>query len=122
MPMEKIATRLRGVVAAERRRLPMTPVENDTFMGDSGPVKLIDLFAGRSQLIVHHFMFSPAWDQGCPCCSDAADNAILHLAHLRPDDISFVRISRAPIEKLQAYSTRMGWTVPWVSTHDTTYN
>ncbi len=122
LPLEKIATRLNDVVAAERRRLPMTPVKNDTFMGDNGPRTLIDLFGGRSQLIVHHFMFNPAWDQGCPFCSDDADNAIPHLSHLGPYDISLVRISRAPIEKLQAYSTRMGWTVPWVSAHHTTYN
>ncbi|ULH16977.1 DUF899 domain-containing protein (plasmid) [Deinococcus sp. KNUC1210] len=122
LPLEKSATRLNDAVAAQRRRLPMTPVENYTFIGADGPVTLIDLFAGRSQLIVHHFMFDPGWEQGCAYCSDDADNAIPHLAHFAPYDVSLVRISRAPIEKLQAYSTRMGWTVPWVSAHDTTYN
>lgn len=122
LPLEKVETRLHDAVAAQRRRLPMTPVDNYTFMGHSGPVTLIDLFAGRSQLIVHHFMFDPVWDQGCPFCSDDADNAVPHLAHLGPYDVSLVRISRAPIEKLQAYTARMGWTVPWVSAHDTSYN
>lgn len=122
LPLEKAATRLNDAVAAQRRRLPMTPVENYTFVGTHGPVTLAELFAGRSQLIVHHFMFDPSWDQGCAFCSDDADNAIPHLAHFGPYDITLVRVSRAPIEKLQRYSTRMGWTVPWVSAFDTTYN
>lgn len=122
LPLEKAETRLRDAVAAQRRRLPMTEVENETFQGEGGPVTLLDLFAGRSQLILHHFMFDPAWDQGCPFCSDDADNSVPHLAHLGPYDISFARVSRAPVEKLMAYSRRMGWTVPWVSSHDTTFN
>ncbi|WP_309573483.1 DUF899 family protein, partial [Deinococcus sp.] len=121
-PLEKAETRLRDAIAAQRRRLPMTPVEDYTFTGEHGPVTLSGLFAGRSQLIVHHFMFDPAWSQGCAFCSDDADNAVPHLAHFGPYDIAFSRISRAPIEKLLAYSARMGWTVPWVSAHDTTFN
>uniref|UniRef100_UPI0028699079 DUF899 family protein n=1 Tax=Deinococcus sp. TaxID=47478 RepID=UPI0028699079 len=121
LPLEKAGTRLRDAIAAQRRRLPMTPLENYTFVGRDGPVTLIELFADRSQLIVHHFMFDPAWSQGCAFCSDDADNTVPHLAHFGPYDISFVRISRAPSEKLQAYSGRMGWTVPWVSAHDNTF-
>jgi predicted dithiol-disulfide oxidoreductase (DUF899 family) len=89
---------------------------------EDGPMTFIDLFAGRSQLIVHHFMFDPNWHQGCAFCSDDADNGVPHLAHFRPYDISFVRISRAPIDKLLAYSERMGWSVPWFSSHDCTFN
>lgn len=121
LPLEKAGTRLHDAIAAQRRRLPMTPVQNYSFTGERGPVTLTDLFAGRSQLILHHFMFEPQWSQGCAFCSDDADNAVPHLAHLGPYDISFVRISRAPVEKLLAYSARMGWTVPWVSSGGTTF-
>ncbi len=120
--LEKVETRLRGAVAASRRRLPMTEVQNYTFESQDGPVTLIDLFGGRSQLIVHHFMFDPTWNQGCAFCSDDADNCVPHLAHFQPYDISFVRVSRAPIAKLLAYSERMGWSVPWFSSHDCTFN
>ncbi|GHF46893.1 putative dithiol-disulfide oxidoreductase (DUF899 family) [Deinococcus metalli] len=122
LPLEKAETRLRDAIAAQRRRLPMTPVEDYTFTGEHGPVTLSGLFAGRSQLIVHHFMFEPHWTQGCVSCSDDADNAIPHPSHLAPYDITLVRISRAPIGALLAYSARMGWSVPWVSVQDTTFN
>lgn len=122
LPLEKAETLLRDAVAAQRRRLPMTEIDNYTFMGKEGPVTLLELFGGRSQLIIHHFMFDPAWDQGCAFCSDDADNSVPHLAHFEPYDISFVRISRAPIDKLLAYSARMGWTVPWVSSQDCRFN
>jgi len=122
LPLEKAETHLRDAVAAQRRRLPMTEVDNYAFTGPDGPLNFLDLFAGRSQLIVHHFMFEPAWEHGCAFCSDDADNAVPHLAHFGPYDISFVRISRAPVEKLTAYSARMGWTVPWVSAQDCTFN
>ena len=122
LPAEKEVTHLLDRVAAQRRRLPMTEVPNYTFVGQDGPLTFMDLFAGRSQLIVHHFMFQPEWDAGCPFCSDDADNAIPHLSHFGPYDINLVRISRAPIEKLLAYSGRMGWSVPWYSAHDNTFN
>ncbi|MFC4452306.1 DUF899 domain-containing protein [Deinococcus sonorensis] len=122
LPLEKAETRLRDAVAAQRRRLPMTEVSNYTFEGEGGPVRLLELFAGHSQLIVHHFMFDPAWTQGCTFCSEDADNCMPHLAHLGPYDVSLVRVSRAPIEKLLAYSARMGWTVPWVSAYGCTFN
>jgi len=122
LPLEKAETRLRDAVAAQRRRLPMTEVDNYTFIGPDAPLTFLDLFAGRSQLIVHHFMFEPTWEQGCAFCSDDADNAVPHLAHFGPYDINFVRISRAPVDKLTAYSARMGWTVPWVSAQECTFN
>jgi predicted dithiol-disulfide oxidoreductase (DUF899 family) len=122
LPLEKAETRLRDAVAAQRRRLPMTEIDNYVFAGEDGPVTLLDLFAGRSQLILHHFMFDPAWDEGCRYCSETADNCVPHLAHLAPYDVSVARVSRAPIDKLTAYSIRMGWTVPWVSAADCTFN
>ncbi len=122
LSLEKVETRLRDAIAAARRRLPMTEVPNYSLDGPDGPITFMDLFAGRSQLIVHHFMFSPTWNQGCAFCSDDADNCVPHLAHFQPYDISFVRMSRAPIEKLQAYSARMGWTVPWYSSGVSTFN
>ncbi len=122
LPKEKEATRLLDALAAQRRRLPMTEVPNYTLTGEDGPVGFIDLFAGRSQLVVHHFMFHPDWAAGCPSCSDDADNAVPHLAHLGPYDLSLVRVSRAPTEKLLAYSGRMGWAVPWYSSFESTFN
>lgn len=122
LPLEKAATRLQDAIAAQRRRLPMAEVPNYTLQGEDGPVTLLSLFAGRSQLIVHHFMFHPDWQAGCAFCSDDADNAIPHLAHLAPYDISLVRVSRASIEKLLAYSGRMGWNVPWYSSLNSTLN
>lgn len=122
LPKEKAATRQLDEVAALRRRLPMTEIPNYTFMSQDGPVQFIDLFAGRSQLIIHHFMFRPDWTAGCPSCSDDADNAIPHLAHFGPYDLSLVRVSRAPIEKLTAYSNRMNWHVPWYSSLHSTFN
>jgi predicted dithiol-disulfide oxidoreductase (DUF899 family) len=120
--LEKVETRLRDAVAASRRRLPMTEVADYTFQGENGPVTFMDLFANRSQLIVHHFMFDPSWEQGCAFCSDDADNAVPDLAHFQPYDISFVRISRVPIGKLLAYSKRMGWSLPCFSAYECTFN
>ncbi|MEH0108606.1 DUF899 family protein [Tersicoccus sp. MR15.9] len=118
---EKAWTRLGDEVSAARRRLPMTPMPAYTFDGPDGPVTLLELFAGRRQLIVQNFMFDPAWDAGCPSCSNLADN-VPHLAHFGPYDIAWARISAAPVEKLTAYSRRMGWTVPWVSSGNSGYN
>jgi predicted dithiol-disulfide oxidoreductase (DUF899 family) len=118
---EKAETRARDQVGARRRRLPMTRVENSVFEGPSGPVTLAQLFEGRSQLIVQNFMFDPEWDAGCPSCSNLADN-VPHLAHLWAHDITFARVSRARIDKLLAYSQRMGWSAPWVSSLTCSYN
>ncbi|GGL72212.1 hypothetical protein GCM10010840_07900 [Deinococcus aerolatus] len=120
--LEKAATRLSDSIATQRRFLPMTEVENYVFMGEDGPITLTDLFGGRPQLIVHHFMFQPEWERGCPACTYGADNSKLHLPTLHAADISFVRISRAPIEKLQAYGQEKGWDVPWYSSFSNTFN
>jgi len=92
------------------------------FEGSSGSVGLIELFDGRRQLIVYHFMFDPAWDEGCPMCSFLVDN-VGHLSHLRDArDTSLVLVSRAPLAKLERFKTRMGWVVPWFSSFDTDFN
>jgi predicted dithiol-disulfide oxidoreductase (DUF899 family) len=106
----------------KRRELPMVRVEKDyRFTGPEGEVGLPDLFDGRRQLLVYHFMFSPEMEQGCPSCSFLVDN-IGHLAHLHARDTSLVLVSRAPFATLDAYRTRMGWTVPWYSSADSDFN
>jgi predicted dithiol-disulfide oxidoreductase (DUF899 family) len=121
---EKAATRARDALNAERRRLPMVRIDKDyIFEGPGGKASLLDLFDGRRQLIVSHFMFDPRWDEGCPGCSAGADEiADGHLAHLRARDTSLVVISRAPLAKLEAYRTRKGWTFPWYSSHGSDFN
>jgi predicted dithiol-disulfide oxidoreductase (DUF899 family) len=116
---EKEATRARDALAAERRRQPMVQVDKDyVFEGPNGRASLLDLFDGRRQLIVYHFMFqpgAPGWPSaGCDGCSLFVDN-MGHLAHLHARDTSFALVSRAPLEKIEAYRERMGWTVPWFS-------
>jgi len=119
---EKEATRARDVLNAERRRMPMTKIEKDyVFQGPDGPVKLIDLFEGRRQLIVYHFMFGPDWTEGCGGCSMFVDN-LGHPAHLLARDTSFALVSRAPLAKLEAYRQRMGWSVPWYSSAGSDFN
>src|SRR6266566_3079261 len=123
---EKAATRKRDALAAERRRQPMVEIEKDyTFEGPQGKVSLLDLFEGRRQLIVYHFMFAPPVDgwpnAGCPGCSLVADQ-ITHLAHLHARDTSFVMISRAPLANIQRYKKRMGWTQPWYSSDGSDFN
>jgi len=119
---EKEATRVRDALSGERRELPMVEVEKDyVFDGPGGPVRLLDMFDGRRQLIVHHFMFDPSWDVGCSSCTslvaDRGDPAYLHAR-----DTSLVLISRAPLEKLEVYRERMGWTVPWYSSFGSDFN
>jgi predicted dithiol-disulfide oxidoreductase (DUF899 family) len=119
---EKELFRLKDSVSAARRRLPM--VEIDTpylFDTEAGPLTLLDLFDGRSQLIVAHFMFGSDWDEGCSGCSMMADH-IGPLSHLHAKDTSFVLISRAPVGKLVAFKDRMEWDLPWVSSGRTTFN
>ena len=120
---EKIWTRERDRLAAKRRELPWVRVEKDyVFQGADGPVRLADLFDGRSQLIVYHFMFGPEWEEGCTGCSllcDQIDGARRHFEH---NDLSFVAVSRGPIEKLHAYSKRMGWHFRWVSSLGSDFN
>ena len=120
---EKEFTRFRDQLSAERRALPWLKVDKSyVFDGSSGPVSLEDLFGGRHQLIVQHFVFDPSWDEGCKSCSfwvDNFDGIDVHLAHR---DVSFVLISRAPIATLEAYRKRMGWRLRWVSSEHTDFN
>ena len=119
---EKALTRARDERNRKRRELPMVRVEKDyRFTGPEGEVGLPDLFDGRRQLLVYHFMFSPEMEQGCPSCSFLVDN-IGHLAHLHARDTSLVLVSRAPFATLDAYRKRMGWTVPWYSSADSDFN
>jgi len=123
---EKEATRARDALAAERRRLPMVRIEKDyVFEGPEGKASLLDLFDGRRQLIIYHFMFTPGvegWPEaGCPGCSLFVDN-IGHLAHLHARDTSLVLISRAPLANIEPYKERMGWTVPWYSSYGSDFN
>ena len=120
---EKELSRLRDRISAERRALPWVKVERPyAFEGASGRVHLADLFDGRSQLMVYHFMFAPDWDEGCASCSFLADHIDGANLHLRHHDVSLVVISRAPIEKLLAYKRRMGWKFEWVSSFGSTFN
>ena len=119
---EKAATRARDQLAAERRRLPRVRIEKEyAFDGPRGKASLADLFEGRRQLLLYHFMFGPNQDAGCDGCSMVLDQ-IVHLAHLHARDTSFTAVSRAPIEKIERYRTRMGWTVPWVSSFASDFN
>lgn len=119
---EKALTRARDALSAERRKLPMVKVDkNYEFHGDEGPISFLELFAGRRQLIVYHFMYAPEWKAGCDGCSWVAD-AMTHPAHLHARDTSLVMVSRAPLEKIQQYKTRMGWTIPWYSSVESDFN
>jgi len=119
---EKESTRLRDAVAAERRRLPMVKIEKPyVFEGAEGKVTLGDLFDGRRQLVVYHFMFDPAWEKGCPGCTGLVD-ALGDLSMLGDRNTSFALISRAPIPKLSAYKAQKGWDLPWVSSFGSDFN
>lgn len=119
---EKALTRALDDLNAERRRLPMTPVRADyAFEGAEGSRTLLELFDGRSQLIVYHFMFGPDWDAGCEGCSWVVD-AMTHPAHLNARDVSLVLVSRSALSKLHAYRDRMGWDLPWYSSLGTSFN
>lgn len=120
---EKDLNRQRDELAAERRRLPWVPVTKEyAFDGPDGRVSLADLFAGRSQLVVYHFMFGPDWGEGCPSCSFWADSFDGTQVHLRHRDVSLVAVSRAPYAKLAAYRRRMGWSFPWYSSSPGDFN
>jgi predicted dithiol-disulfide oxidoreductase (DUF899 family) len=120
---EKEATRQRDALAAERRALPMVRIDKPyVFDGPDGRRSLLDLFAGSPQLIVYHFMFDPAWSEGCKSCSLFADTFNGAVQHLRGRDTAFAAVSRAPLEKLLAFQHRMGWTFPWYSSADSDFN
>lgn len=119
---EKEITRARDALSAARRRLPMVRLDKDyTFMGSEGAVGLSDLFDGRRQLIVYHFMFEPRWDAGCSGCTGFVD-ALGDLSMLPDRDTRFVLVSRAPLAKLEAYKERRGWNLPWYSSHGSDFN
>lgn len=120
---EKEFNRLRDELSAARRALPWEAVtKNYVFEGPHGSQNLSELFAGRSQLIVYHFMFAPDWDAGCKSCSFWADNFNGIPVHLQHRDVTFMAISRAPFAKLQAYAKRMGWSFPWYSSSSNDFN
>jgi predicted dithiol-disulfide oxidoreductase (DUF899 family) len=120
---EKEFTRLRDQLSQQRCDLPWERVEKE-YIFEAGERKesLSQLFAGRSQLIVYHFMFHPSWNEGCPSCSFWADNFNGIIVHLNHRDVTMVAVSKAPIEKLEDYKKRMGWTFKWVSSLDTDFN
>jgi predicted dithiol-disulfide oxidoreductase (DUF899 family) len=120
---EKEFTRLRDQLSQQRRDLPWEAVNKEyVFEGPNGKQTLPELFDGRSQLIVYHFMFDPSWDAGCPHCSFWADNFNGIIVHLNQRDSTMIAVSRAPYSKLAAYEKRMGWNFKWVSSHDTDFN
>ncbi|HLZ23492.1 MAG TPA: thioredoxin family protein [Ktedonobacterales bacterium] len=120
---EKEFTRLRDQLSQARRDLPWERVDKEyVFEGPSGKETLSDLFAGRQQLIIYHFMFDPSWDEGCVHCSFWADNFNGTTVHLSHRDASFVAISRAPLTKLEAFRQRMGWSFKWVSSFGSDFN
>jgi predicted dithiol-disulfide oxidoreductase (DUF899 family) len=120
---EKEFTRLRDQLSAERRALPWVRVERSyAFDGPDGRQTLAELFDGRSQLIVYHFMFGPGWEQGCPSCSflaDHIDGALVHLAHR---DVTLLAVSRAPLSEIEAFKRRMGWRFRWLSSFGSDFN
>jgi predicted dithiol-disulfide oxidoreductase (DUF899 family) len=120
---EKELTRRSDELARERLELPWVPIEKDySFDTEEGTKTLAELFAGRSQLIVYHFMFGPEYEAGCPVCSSAADTFDGAVPHLNAKDVTFLCISRAPLEKLTAYKQRMVWRFPWVSSEGSEFN
>jgi predicted dithiol-disulfide oxidoreductase (DUF899 family) len=120
---EKEHTRLGDELARRRRELPWVRVEKEyRFDTDEGAKTLAALFDGRSQLLVYHFMFGPSYQAGCPTCSSMADGLDGLLPHLHARDVTLLLVSRAPLEKLQAYKRRMGWSIPWVSSANTDFN
>jgi predicted dithiol-disulfide oxidoreductase (DUF899 family) len=121
---EKELTRRRDELSAARRRLPMVEVTKEyVFQGCDGEARLLDMFSGRRQLFVGHFMFHPSWEDGCPSCSAGADEVSKGLIdHLNVRDSSLVYVSRAPIEKLERYKAKKSWTVPWYSSYGSDFN
>ncbi|HWF71908.1 MAG TPA: DUF899 domain-containing protein [Solirubrobacteraceae bacterium] len=122
LAQEKALTRARDTVSAARRRLPMVAVEKDyRFEGPVGAATLLDLFEGRRQLIVDHYMFDPGWDEGCTSCAGRVDQ-YGNLAHLHARDTTMAVVSRAPLAKIEPFKARKGWTFPWYSSYGSDFN
>ena len=120
---EKEFTQLRDQLSQQRRNLPWVKVDKEyVFEGPNGKETLPELFAGRSQLLVYHFMFGHDWEEGCPSCSFWADNFNGAVVHLNHRDVTMVTISTAPLDQLEAYKRRMGWSFKWVSSQETDFN
>jgi predicted dithiol-disulfide oxidoreductase (DUF899 family) len=120
---EKEFSKQRDALSAERRALPWVKVEKKyVFEGPGGKESLADLFAGKTQLLVYHFMLGPGWIQGCPSCSFLADHFDGATVHLAQRDVTFVVVSRAPLAEIEAYKKRMGWKFKWVSSYGDDFN
>jgi predicted dithiol-disulfide oxidoreductase (DUF899 family) len=121
---EKDLTRRRDALSIERRNLPMVEIEKDyVFDGPNGRVRLIDMFEGRPQLIIYHFMFDPEWEDGCPSCTAGTDEISAgFLEHLHIRDTSYAMVSRAPLAKLERWKAKKGWNIPWYSSFGTDFN
>ena len=120
---EKELTHLSDEIAEQRRELPWVRVDKEyTFQTGDGTKTLAELFDGRSQLVVYHFMFGPEWDAGCPVCSSIADSFAGAVEHLKARDVTMICISRAPIEKIVGFRERMGWDFNWASSYETDFN
>ena len=120
---EKELTRRNDELARERLELPWVKIGKEySFETDDGTRTLAELFDGRSQLLVYHFMFGPEYETGCPVCSSSADTVNGAVPHLNARDVTMLYVSRAPLDKLQAYKRRMGWTFPWVSSYESDFN
>jgi predicted dithiol-disulfide oxidoreductase (DUF899 family) len=120
---EKELTRRSDELARQRQELPWVRIDKDyRFDTDQGAASLADLFAGRSQLLIYHFMFGPDYTAGCPSCSAIADGFDGSVVHLAKHDVTLCAVSRAPLAKLQAYKRRMGWSFPWASSHGSDFN
>jgi predicted dithiol-disulfide oxidoreductase (DUF899 family) len=120
---EKELTRRSDELARQRQELPWVPVEKDyRFETDEGSASLADLFRGRSQLLIYHFMFGPEYSGGCPVCSTIADGFNGCVVHLANHDVTLMAVSRAPIDAVQAYKRRMGWSFPWASSFGSDFN
>ena len=121
---EKEFTRARDALSVERRNLPMVEVDKEyVFDGPDGNVTLADIFEGRPQLIIYHFMFHPEWEEGCPSCTAGTDELSEgFLEHLHTRDTTYAMVSRAPLEKLERWKEKRGWTMPWYSSNGTDFN
>jgi predicted dithiol-disulfide oxidoreductase (DUF899 family) len=120
---EKESVRLRDELSVERRKLPWVKItKNYVFDAPGGTVTLADLFAGRNQLVIYHFMFGPDWQEGCPSCSFVSDHIAGAIPHLAARDVTMVMVSRAPLAKIEEFKKRMGWRFKWVSSYGSDFN